>query len=396
MLTRRGWFAGVLAAALLVAGRVFGMIEGYIIGSAIGLLLVVSVLWLVVTRIDVQVSRTLHPPRVHAGGSSRVDLTVTNRARHRTPVLAVRDHVSGTRGASLLVPPLPPHASARAAYRFATERRGVVTVGPLLVELTDPFGLARLSVPAAGRSELVVYPRIEPLVALPLSAGNDPMAGAEHPNWWGRGGEDFYALRAYVVGDDLRRVHWPSTARHDDLMVRQDEMPWQGRTTVVLDDRRSVHSAESFERAVSAAASVVTAGSNRRDLVRVITASGMDSGFNAGRGHVESLLEALACISPGDEADLAGPAGLLAPTGVGGGLVVLTGDAASEAEALVNHVRPTGALAVLAFSDVDGDPTGRAGPVATAGPTTPLAVGWSAAVARGAIGVAPFARRARR
>ena len=76
---------------------------------------------------------------------------------------------------------------------------------------------------------------------LPQTHGRDPHAGAEHPNAVARSGEDFYALRPYVVGDDLRRVHWPSTARHDELMVRQDELPWQGRATVLLDVRRGAH-----------------------------------------------------------------------------------------------------------------------------------------------------------
>ena len=144
MLTRRGWIAGVLAGALLVIGRVFGTIEGYIAGGTLAVLLVGSVLWLVATRLDVAVTRVLHPPKVHAGSSTRVDLAVVNKAQRRSPVLSLRDQVSGTRGASLLVAPLDPGGEARAAYRFATERRGVVTVGPLQVELTDPFGLARL------------------------------------------------------------------------------------------------------------------------------------------------------------------------------------------------------------------------------------------------------------
>ena len=298
MLTRRGWSAGVLAGVLLVAGRVFGTIEGYIAGAALAVLLLASVLWLVLTRIDISVERVLRPAKVHAGSSTRVDLTVTNRGRRSSPVLSVRDQVSGTKGATLLVRPLPSRAQVQAAYRFSTARRGIVTVGPLQVELTDPFGMARLRLPAAGTSELVVYPEIEPLSALPLSAGNDPLAGSEHPNSLGRSGEDFASLRAYVVGDDLRRVHWAATARHDELMVRQDELPWQGRTTIVLDDRRSVHTAQSFERAVSASASIVLAGSRRRDLVRLVTASGTDSGFGAGRQHIEGLLEALACIEP--------------------------------------------------------------------------------------------------
>jgi uncharacterized protein (DUF58 family) len=383
VLTRRGWFTAVLAGVLLVLGRVFGTIEGYIAGAVLAALLIGSVLWLVATRLDVSVTRVLHPPKVHAGSSTRVDLAVVNRARRASPVLTLRDRVSGTRGASLLVAPLDPGGETRAAYRFATERRGVVTIGPLQVELTDPFGLARLRLPAAGVSELVVYPPIEALPAVPLSAGNDPLAGSEHPNALGRGGEDFFALRAYVVGDDLRRVHWPATARHDELMVRQDELPWQGRTTVVIDDRAGVHTTESFERMVSAAASILVAGSRRQDLVRVVTASGADSGYGAGRSHVEGLLEALACIAPQGGTDLAGAGEVLGATGVSGALVVLTGGAApDEITGLVARAEPSGPEALLSFSPGATGGPNITGPVVRLGSDTSLVAGWTAALRR--------------
>jgi uncharacterized protein (DUF58 family) len=401
VLTRRGWGTGLLAGVLLIVGRVFGTIEGYIGGASLAVLLVGSVLWLVLTRIDVGVTRVLHPPKVHAGSSTRVDLTVTNRGRRSSPVLSVRDHVSGTRGASLLVGPLGRGAEIRAAYRFSTARRGIVTIGPLQVELTDPFGMARLRLPAAGVSELVVYPEIEPLAALPLSSGNDPLAGAEHPNSLGRSGEDFYALRAYVVGDDLRRVHWAATARHDELMVRQDELPWQGRTTVVLDDRRTIHSAQTFERAVSAAASIVLASASRRDLVRVVTSSGTDSGFGAGRHHVEGLLEALACIEPTLVLGMEAPAELLGHSGVSGALIVLTGDITdTELQWFRSRVQPSGLEALLAFTPPAATRTGETGAAAALGPTAPgapvrvgpdipLAAAWASVVSR------PTPRRAR-
>ena len=383
MLTRRGWSVGVLAGALLVLGRVFGTIEGYIAGASLAVLLLASVLWLVATRLDVAVTRVLHPPKVHAGSSTRVDLAVVNRARRASPVLTLRDRVSGTRGASLLVAPLGPGEETRAAYRFATERRGVVTVGPLQVELNDPFGLARLRLPAAGVSELVVYPAVERLVALPLNAGNDPLAGSEHPNALGRGGEDFYALRAYVVGDDLRRVHWLATARHDELMVRQDELPWQGRTTLVLDDRAGVHTPESFERMVSAAASIVIAGTRRQDLVRIVTASGSDSGFGAGRAHVEGLMEALACIEPRGTTHLDAAGGLLGATGVSGALVVLTGAApVDELHTLVARAEPSGPEAVLAFSSATTGGPDVTGAVVRLGTDTTLGAGWAIALHR--------------
>ena len=100
------------------------------------------------------------------------------------------------------------------------------------------------------------------------------------------------------MGDDLRRVHWPSSARHDELLVRQDELPWQGRTTVLLDVRKAAHSGDSLEVAVSAAASIVAATARRNDLVRLVTTDGTDSGFAPGSDHVEAIMEHLAVVPP--------------------------------------------------------------------------------------------------
>jgi hypothetical protein len=89
-------------------------------------------------------------------------------------------------------------------------------------------------------------------------------------------GLDFFGLREYEVGDDLRRVHWRSTARTGELMLRQDEMPWESRSTILLDTRPSTHQGESFERAVEIAASLATAMCRGRRQVRFMTTGGVD------------------------------------------------------------------------------------------------------------------------
>lgn len=379
MLTRRGWLTGAGAAALLVAGRVLGFVEGYVGGAVLAALLVVSALWLVVTRLSVEVSRELHPPKVHAGSDSRIDLVVTNRGRRRSPLLTLRDRVSGTRGALLVVNPLAPGGSARAAYRFPTERRGVVTIGPLEVEVADPLGLVRLVLPASGVSELIVYPRFERVAPVPLTSGDDPLAGAEHPNALGRAGEDFYALRAYVVGDDLRRVHWPSTARHDELMVRQDELPWQGRATLVLDTRASRHDDETLERAVSAVASIVTAAARRQDLVRLVGSDGVDSGFAAGHGHTEAILEHLACAEPTPDGGLGRAVDGLAGGSTGGALVVVGGAfTVEDLDRLGRLGRRYGSALVVSFDPRPRHLAGPAAGTAGRGPGAPALVSVAA------------------
>src|SRR5581483_6439493 len=266
-------------------------------------------------------------------------LVITNDGRRTSPVVRIFDAVSGTRGADLLLGPLEPGVVARAAYRLPTDKRGLVQIGPLEVVVADPFGVAASSTRAAPVTELTVFPHVDDIVAVPHTSGDDPHAGAEHPSALGRSGEDFYALRPYVVGDDLRRVHWRSTARRDELMVRQDELPWQGRVTVLLDVRRSGHSAASFELAVSAAASVITASWRRRDLVRLVTTEGVDLGFAAGTAHAEAIMEYLATVHPTSGGTLRGAVDSLTIGSHAGALVAIVGAVGDTELAALGRLR---------------------------------------------------------
>ncbi len=358
MLTLQGRLTLLTAVGLLLAGRLFGTIELYVLGAVLMVLVAITVVGVSLTRIRIDVSRELHPPRVHAGTPSRVEVKVQNQSSGRSPLLSLHDAVSGTRGARLLVGPLAPGESARAAYRLPTDRRGILTVGPLQVELADPFGLARATLTASGASDLTVYPRVDEIEPLPLTTGNDPLAGAEHPNSLGRGGEDFYALRDYVVGDDLRRVHWPSTARHDDLMVRQDELPWQGRATVLVDVRASTNTAESLELVISAAASLVASSARRQDLVRLVSTDGADSGFAAGHAHVEAIMEHLASVEATNEAAFQRVLDRLARGAPGGALVVVVALAGQAELERLARLRPRfGSLTIVAFDRSSWDRT---------------------------------------
>ena len=333
--TRQGWLTALAAVGIIVVGRIVGVYELFLLGAAVGVLVAAAALYTSVTRVRLDVSRDVHPPRVYAGAPSRVEVAVRNGGTRGTPVLRLRDPVSGTRGAELLVSPLRPGASARAAYRLPTERRGILEIGPLEVTVADPFGLTSATTTAAGTAQLTVYPPIDDVAPVPQTHGHDPHAGAEHPNALTMQGEDFYALRPYVVGDDLRRVHWRATARHDELMVRQDELPWQGRVTIVADVRRSTNTAESLELVISAAASIANASWRRRDLVRMVTSEGTDSGYVAGHAHVEAIMEHLATVQAAPGGSLAHVLDAVGRTGHGGALVaVVAGVPDSELDIL--------------------------------------------------------------
>jgi len=386
VLTRQGWLVGLGAGALLVMGRVLGLVELLALGVVAAALVVGSAILSASARLELEVGRAIHPARVHVGTSSRVDLTIRNLRAGGTPVLRLRDPVSGTRGADLLVPPLGRGERTVAAYRLPTDRRGLVHIGPLDVVVGDPFGLTSLATVAAPAVALTVYPHVDQIDPLPYTTGHDPLAGAKQPNSLGRTGEDFYALRPYVVGDDLRRIHWPSSARHDELLVRQNELPWQGRTTILLDVRKAAHSGDSLEVAVSAAASIVAATARRHDLIRLMTTAGSDSDFAPGSDHVEAIMEHLAVVPAAPTGSLRRSIEMLSHRSTGGALVVIVAEVPSDDLRAAVHLRSRyGSLTIVHIDRSAWDPDATEGP-APAVPSlrvtrqAPFATGWNAYV----------------
>jgi uncharacterized protein (DUF58 family) len=354
--------------------------------------------------VELDATRALRPTRVHAGGHSRVELALRNRSTRPSPVVTVRDAFSRAslpggdtgerRHARLLLAPLRPGREDRATYRLPADQRGIFRVGPLEAEVNDPFGLWSRVTTIAPAIELTVYPAVETLAPLPHSRGDDPTAGAPRPAALGPSGEDLYGLRPYRMGDDLRRVHWPSTARTGDLVVRQLEVPWQGRATVLLDVRASVHTAATLETAVSAAASIVTASWAAGALVRLATTDGTDSGFAAGHAHFEAVLEHLATVGRGRRNGLEAVVSGLHRAGNGGALAVVTAAAApvGELERLAGLRSRFDSLIVVV---VDGDyhggrPPGpapeRGAAVVRVTPGSSLAGSWDAAATAGRLG----------
>jgi uncharacterized protein (DUF58 family) len=341
VLTTTGWGVAVGSMALIIVGRLLGIFELFLLGAGGGALVVLALVRVATLRLRVDVARELHPARVHAGTPSRVELRVRNRSGMRTPVLTLRDPVGRGRTARVVLAPLSRDETVRAAYRLPTDRRGLLRVGPMAIEVSDPFGIASTTTEGAGVTELTVWPAVDDVLPLPHTSGDEPLGSSDHPNALSSNGDDFYALRPYVVGDDLRRVHWKSSARSQELLVRQDEMPWQGRATVVLDARRGSHSDESFERAVSAAASVILACHRRHFLVRLVTTAGDDSQFGAGSTHVEGLLERLSTIELTEEGRLLAVVSALRRAGSGGALVAMLGGRAVQDVPTVQRLRLT-------------------------------------------------------
>jgi len=393
VLTNRGWLLAAGAVALSITGRLLGILELFVLAAAAGALVIGALVQVRFTKVRLGATRHLHPTRVFAGTDSRVELELANRGARTTPVLTVRDPFDrGRRQARFLLGPLRPKTSSRAAYRLPTERRGVFEIGPLEVTNLDAFGLASTGQVVAPATELTVYPALDAIVPLPQTQGHDPLAGADHPTALGVAGEDFYALRAYEMGDDLRRVHWPSTARVDELMIRQNEMPWQGRATVLLDTRARAHDGESLEIAVRAAASVVNACWRQRSLVRLVTTDGADSSFAAGQAHVEAIMERLAIVRPNRGDRLANVLGGLRRAGNAGAIVaVVTANLPGEELERLGRLRARfGSLSLVLIERSAWEPGATALPSRVVPSVTtfvrvtadePFAVAWNRAFA---------------
>jgi uncharacterized protein (DUF58 family) len=393
-LTRRGWAVCASALGMAAAGRLLGIPELYAIAVVALGLTAGAVLYVRFAPWQVEAQREIRPPQLHAGGNGRVELAVRNVDARRSPVLSARDPFDdGRRWARFHIAPMGPGETVRAAYRLPTEDRGVFSLGPLQIGLTDPFGLAAQSREAAPAATLTVFPRIDPIRPLPQARGADPNGSTGHPSLMA-GGDDFYALRPYQTGDDLRRVHWPSSARSDELMIRQDELPWQGRVSVFADLRSSVHSPASFELALSATASIIQSAWQARRQVRLVTTDGADSGFGSGHAHVTAILGRLAAADGDSGSHLRGGLAILSRGGTTGGVAVVTTEDAADRD-LAGFRRLSArfgsvALVVVERSAWDGTAAVRMrGPAMAAGriirvtAERPFAVAWDQAIPSG-------------
>lgn len=399
-LTSRGWTVAGTTLGLYVGGRVLGVVELSMLAAAGLATLVLAAAVAALGRPALDVVRRLHPHRLYAGTPAHAEIVVRNRGTRRTSLLAVSDRFTGRREARFAVPPVAPGAHARGAFRLPTARRGLYEIGPLEVACTDPLGLIRRPLVTEPREPLTVYPRIETVRALPLTAGRDLVGGAVRDYSRSRAGEEFHGLREYAQGDDLRRVHWRSTARTGQLMIREHDVPWQTRATLLVDDRTSCSTSTSFERVVEAAASVATALHQRGSIVRLLTTAAGETAWGSGHDHHRLLMERLAVVerSPGDA--LQPVAARLHRQTASGALVVFAGDLpVTTVEMLATLGRRYGVVVVVRFAgSAAAPPSGGVPGIVTVdvGQGASFADAWNAAmISRGRQGSRgrPAARR---
>jgi len=260
MPTRRGWSAFAAGLAVWVAARFTGSPDLHILAAGITVLPILAIGFVRWSKVRLEVHRHLSAVRMFAGSRVTVTLTLENLGRTTTSFLLLEDGVPASLGrpARLVMAGIPPRNQQSASYTLSCRHRGRYTLGPLAVFLSDPFGLARTRMTYGVENELVVYPQVEELEGRPLvSRGAGTGESAVRQLY--RSAADFYTMRSYVTGDDLRRIHWPSVARTGELMIRQDEATRRSAAVVFLDNRVAAlghRGSPAFERGVSAAASI--------------------------------------------------------------------------------------------------------------------------------------------
>ncbi|WP_406071264.1 DUF58 domain-containing protein [Micromonospora sp. NBC_01638] len=310
-ITARG--VGLLVAAVVLLGTGFRFaypeltLLGAAAGAAVGYAALVAA-W----RPRLTVTRRADPDRVARGEPASMTLTVRNTGRLRSANLLAEDRC-GQRSVPVPVLRLRPGRDTEVRYDVPTHRRGVVPVGPLRVTRRDPLGLVAVARPYGAAVPVWVYPRVHPLTAVPTGAGRSldgRVDGVPH------GSITFNSLREYVVGDELRRVHWRTSARVGELMVRENVDTSLPRLVVLLDNRAAAHSqrvggvAESFESACEAAASIVTAA-HRADLPMVLLFAAAEADAPAETGTPDGKADLGPALGPLDRlaaAELSGDA----------------------------------------------------------------------------------------
>ncbi|MFO7946379.1 MAG: DUF58 domain-containing protein [Armatimonadota bacterium] len=203
------------------------------------------------------------PQTLTAGETANIALTVSNDAAARRLFIEAHDGLpdrASPNRTSQMIPVLAAGATTEVNYSFETTLRGVYRLGPLRLEATDTLGISEYSRTFDDFAEILVYPT-------PISLPNLwPQGGAANrartPRRALKGdGLDYYGIREYTPGDDVRRMDWKSTARSDTLMVREFHKEVSLYAVGVLDLYAAAHAGKgefsTLEQGVVLAASVM-------------------------------------------------------------------------------------------------------------------------------------------
>jgi len=315
----------LIVSVLLLAGGFWGSYPLFLALGGVLLGAVVAAVLVTARGLHVTVSREVYPDRVERGRPALAKLLVKNPGAKRHGGFLANDR-AGRGSRTVRVRALAPGGEATYHYELPTEVRGRMTVGPLTLHRVDPFGLASNRLSTGETATLWVHPRKYAARAL---VGGHPRHHHEGTTTDEslRGSVDLRDVREYVIGDEVRHLHWKASARTGKLMVRDYADPEQPRFTLLLDTRGDALKPAAFEEAVDFAGSLITASALAGHHTRLVTSSGVDLPTSGGALASRRLLDELCQVAQG-KGDLLVPQVLSATRNGGGCLTVVTSGSA--------------------------------------------------------------------
>ncbi len=333
-MTRIGWGALTLGSVLVAIGVKLVWAPLVILGAGCLLLVGVGLSYLI-RRPRLTITRQIQPARVSKGSLAIAYLELRNRGRLAFPSTPCVQQL-GKATVRLNLPRLARRERAVRTCRLPTNRRGVFELGPVEITRADPFAFVRMTQRHAGTDSIWVYPQVFGFRPLP-SGLTRPLEGPTSDTA-PQGNITFHQLREYVVGDDLRMIHWKSTARTGQLMVRHNIDTSQPFTVVLSDVRPSVHSEGTFELALDVAASVLTCASVGMAPVQLRTSAGASVG-GPQRRDIQPMLDYLTTVEPSESGSLHAQLVDIKRQGGGTALVVITGRPGEQDVAMLGSMR---------------------------------------------------------
>lgn len=253
VITPVGWVVLALAPASLVAGYLLGWVELVAVGFALVVLLCLAALY-AIGRSAFTISLDLPHRRVAVGDTAVGRVTVSNPTKRRVLGVTVEIPI-GPGLAEISLPGLRGGDSIDDSFTVPTYRRGVIPVGPVRTVRGDPIGVVRRELEWTDVVELFVHPRT---IGIP-STSTGLIRDLEGNPTRDLSSSDisFHALRQYVPGDERRHIHWKSSARAGEYLVRQFEETRRSHIVIALSLANADFATEDeFELAVSVAASL--------------------------------------------------------------------------------------------------------------------------------------------
>ena len=292
-------FGGVTTIAV---GRLFGLLELFIMGTALIMCVLVALLLVTTQKPNIEIKRVVNPLSPEAGQLIQVELNLLTSSR--VPACEVHEAIENGGRVDISLAPLPSGQVAQVSYQIATQRRGGLVLGPAIVEVADPLGLSRRSKNLGLSTTITVYPRsVDIKIADPKTDSGELIDAMKRAMRYQPTSSEFRSMREYSIGDDPRRINWKVSAKREDLVVNEYETEIAIDTYITLDTRTRSYSTEGFERAVSVAASFAQsiANQNVEDFTKVGINCGSQSFAMTDPSDAMQVLKTLAEIDMSDK-----------------------------------------------------------------------------------------------